>query len=147
MLTQVLDRGLREGKGISGSTVYVGVAGIALGYLRLYECCNRLRPGEVQAQEIPLSSWTGPTPSQQASMYLEGAAAMIDAARTSQALLSILQRDVCTELVCGLKCWSCVRLQRLTFHEGQAGILAVRAAILHAKGDTRNALTEAEARY
>jgi len=110
MLTQVLDRGMREGKGMSGSTVYAGVAGVALAYLRLYECCNRVKPGEVQAQETLHSSLTGLTSSQQASMYLEGAAAMINAARTSQARLGILQLDVCTREVCGLKLYSCVHL-------------------------------------
>ncbi|CAL8470922.1 g10464 [Coccomyxa elongata] len=109
----VLQQGLRQGKGFSGSTVYVGLAGIALTYFRLYECCRRLK-SRVSATAI---GWSGEDPSQQAQLYLKSAITVVNAAGSSQ---------------------------RLTFHEGQPGIYAVKAAILHAQGEVAQAVVLAQ---
>ncbi|EIE20233.1 Lanthionine synthetase C-like protein [Coccomyxa subellipsoidea C-169] len=78
----VLEQGLQKGRGVSGSTVYVGLAGIALTYFRLYECCKRLKhadsPGHVKS-----SSLAG---EDHAEVYLQRAAAVINAAGTSPSL-------------------------------------------------------------
>lgn len=74
--TQELEQGLQKGRGFSGSTVYVGLAGVALTYFRLYECCNRVNP----AYLLGHVSWSG---KEQAQGYLKRAAALINAAGTS----------------------------------------------------------------
>ncbi|BDA45484.1 LanC-like protein 2 [Coccomyxa sp. Obi] len=107
----VLQQGLRQGTGFSGPTVYVGLAGIALNYFRLYECCRRVKSTQAE------SGWAGTDPSEQAQLYLKSAFTVINAAGTSQ---------------------------RLTFHEGQPGIYAVKAAILHAQGEGAQALAQAQ---
>ena len=55
--SQVLLQGLAQGEGYSGSTVYVGVAGIALAFFRLHECLQRgstLRGMLDEEHSIPL---------------------------------------------------------------------------------------------
>ncbi|KAK9904304.1 hypothetical protein WJX75_008885 [Coccomyxa subellipsoidea] len=76
---KVLEQGLQKGRGFSGPTVYVGLAGVALTYFRLYECCNRVNPAYLPGQV----SWAG---KEQAQGYLKRAAALINAAGTSPKL-------------------------------------------------------------
>ena len=72
---QVIKEGVNRGLGYSGVTVYVGVGGIALTYLRLHECLARAAPGS------PLAQWAGSDAPALAATYLQAASDLVHSTR------------------------------------------------------------------
>ncbi len=77
--------------------MYVGLAGIALTYFRLYECYRRMK----SIESATAVGWSGEDPSQQAQLYLKSAITVINAAGSSQVCIGMFSLIISTSWAMG----------------------------------------------